>query len=415
MRGMRTCTPTMLLALVVMFAGPTVRASMWRAPSGEGDKVSWSVQTSGIDTNLRGVSATESVDSDGGEHIAVWACGSNGVILLSNDLGKTWKRLHVAGGDALDFRSIVAFDAKSAFVMSSGEGDKSRIYKTTDGGEHWRLEFTDSRKAFFLDALVCDGDCYALSDPIDGKFVIVATRHYKDWKELPGDGMPAALPGEGAFAASGTALAVDRDRGVYFGTGGGKVARVFHSADMGKTWDAVETPIASSNPSSGIFSISSTTYAVNVVGGDYKDQNRPHRLAAYSRDQGKTWHLAARQPGGYRSAVVSIDGATLAALGPSGEDVSDDFGGHWKHTDSLDLNAAFVLDIRNAWAVGARGTIARMVNRRQYLIRNVPQPLSPHGRNWDPISVHCCLSGAAVLGEELGAELETGFPLTRTW
>ncbi len=373
-------TPIMLLTLMVAFAAATVRTPKWRAPVskahtnfrdvGAADTVSWSVQISGIDTNLRGVSATESVDSNGKENIAVWACGSNGVILLSNDLGKTWKRMHVAGGDALDFRSIVVLDAKNAFVMSSGNGDKSRIYKTADGGANWKLEFTDSREAFFLDALACNGECYALSDPIDGKFVIVATHDYKDRKELPGDGMPAALPGEGAFAASGTSLAVNNDAGIYFGTGGAKAARVFHSTDLGKTWSAVETPIASGNASSGIFSISSTTYAVNVVGGDYKDRNRPYRVAGYSQDQGKTWHLAAQQPGGYRSAVASIDGATLAAVGPNGEDVSDDFGVHWKHTDSLDLNAVFVLDIRNAWAVGANGTIARLVNRKQYLIRN---------------------------------------------
>ena len=380
MRGMQFRTLIMLLALAGMFAGATVRAPMWHAANNAdlskmldlyaADTVSWSVQTSGIDTNLRSVSATESVDSSGTEHITVWACGSNGVILVSNDLGKTWKRQHVAGGDALDFRSIVTFDARTAFVMSSGIGDKSRIYKTVDGGGNWKLEFTDTLKALFLDALACDGECYALSDPVDGKFVIVATHHNEDWKELPGDGMPAALPGEGAFAASGTSLAVHNDSGIYFGTGGGKVARVFHSADLGKTWSAVDTPITSGSASSGIFSILSTPYAVNVVGGDFKDQNRPYRVAAYSRDQGKTWRLASRQPGGYRSAVVSIDGATLAALGPSGEDVSDDFGVHWKHMDSIDLNAAFVLDIHNAWAVGTKGTIARLVNRKQYLIRN---------------------------------------------
>ncbi len=377
---MRIRTSFTLLTLVVMFASADGRAPMWRAPGsdaradvrdfGTPSTVSWSVQTSGIDTNLRGVSATESVDSNGTENIAVWACGSNGVILRSNDLGKTWKRLHVAGGDTLDFRSIVALDAKNAFVMSSGNGDKSRIYKTADGGAGWKLEFTDSRNTFFLDALACDGECYALSDPVDGKFVIVATHDYKDWKELPGEGMPAALPGEGAFAASGTSLAVNNDAGMYFGTGGGNAARVFHSTDLGKTWSAVETPIANGNASSGIFSISSTTFAVNVVGGDYKDPNRPYRVAAYSKDQGKTWRLAAQPPGGYRSAVASIDGATLAAVGPNGEDVSDDFGVHWKHTDSLDLNAVFVLDIQNAWAVGAKGTIARLVNRKQYLIRN---------------------------------------------
>ncbi|HSY32869.1 MAG TPA: YCF48-related protein [Verrucomicrobiae bacterium] len=289
------------MALAVALAGAAALTPRWRASSMRATSaaagVSWSVQTSGIDTNLRGVSAAGSVDSDGTEHIAVWACGSNGVILLSSDFGKSWKRVHVAGGDALDFRSVVAFDANIALVMSSGEGDKSRIYKTVDGGVSWKLEFTDSRKGFFLDALACDGECYALSDPVDGKFVIVATHHYEDWKELQGDDMPAALPGEAAFAASGSSLAVNNDVGIYFGTGGGKAARVFHSADRGKTWSAVETPIASGSASSGIFSISSTPYAVNVVGGDYKDPKRAYRVAAFSKDQGKTWELAAQTAG----------------------------------------------------------------------------------------------------------------------
>jgi Photosynthesis system II assembly factor YCF48 len=226
MRGMRMRILIVGMALAAVLAGAAALTPRWRASSNgayaglhAAGGVSWSVQTSGIDTNLRGVSAAGSVDSDGTEHIAVWACGSNGVILLSNDFGKTWKRVHVAGGDALDFRSIVAFDANRALVMSSGEGDKSRIYKTVDGGVSWKLEFTDSREGFFLDAPACDGECYALSDPVDGKFVVVATHHYEDWKELPGDDMPAALPGEAAFAASGTSLAVNNDAGIYFGTG----------------------------------------------------------------------------------------------------------------------------------------------------------------------------------------------------
>ena len=373
-------TAIILLALGVMFVGAPVRAPKWSVLSNVGDSnvgdpsavgtVSWSVLTSGMDTNLRGVSATEFLDSNGTEFISVWVCGSNGVILLSKDTGKTWKRVHVVGGDGLDFRSIVALDAKKVLVMSSGNGDKSRIYETVDGGVNWKLEFTDSRKDFFLDALACGFECYALSDPVDGKFEIVGTHNYQDWKELPGDGMPVALAGEGAFAASGTSLALDHEGDMYFGTGGSKVARVFHSADRGKTWNAVETPIASGNASSGIFSISSTTYAVNVVGGDYQDPKRAYRVAAYSEDKGETWHLAAQQTGGYRSAVVSIDGAALAALGPSGEDVSDDFGVHWKRTDTLDLNAAFILDDRKGWAVGAKGTIARLVNRREYSVRN---------------------------------------------
>jgi len=36
-------------------------------------------------------------------------------------------------GATLDFRGVQAWDAKTAIVMASGPGEKSRLYKTTDG------------------------------------------------------------------------------------------------------------------------------------------------------------------------------------------------------------------------------------------------------------------------------------------
>ncbi len=321
------------------------------------------MQTSGVDTNLRGVSGAILHAPEG---IALWASGSKGIILRSMDRGRTWQQSHVTGGETLDFRGIWAFDATTAYVMSSGEGDKSRIYKTKDGGASWALQYVDKRTAFFLDALSCWGpwNCFALSDPVDGKFLVLATTDGEHWNELPRDRMPAALPDEGAFAASGTCLLVWGPH-VYFVTGG-PAARVFHSPDAGESWSVAETPIAHGNPSSGIFSIIRLDDTVVVVGGDYKDPNRSGGTAAYSLDGGKIWKLAAQQPGGYRSAVASVDSATLAAVGPSGEDVSDDGGLHWRHTDSLDLNALVVLGYFDGWAVGPKGTIARMTNPKLY-------------------------------------------------
>ena len=94
----------------------------------------WKVQTSGMDTNLRGVSVVEMPDAKGVSVPMVWISGSNGAILKSLDEGKTWKRLHVTSDEALDFRGLVAFSGKVASVMSVGEGEKLRIYKTTDSG-----------------------------------------------------------------------------------------------------------------------------------------------------------------------------------------------------------------------------------------------------------------------------------------
>jgi photosystem II stability/assembly factor-like uncharacterized protein len=316
----------------------------------------WQVQTSSLDTNLRGVSV--STDHSSGKPI-VWASGSNGVILRSLDEGKTWTQLHVAGADDLDFRDIEAFGEETAFVMSSGDGEKSRIYKTTDGGKSWALQYTDKRPGFFLDSLACDSrtHCFALSDPLEGKFLILTTDDGQHWKELPRDKMPAALPTEGAFAASGTAIALCSDQDVYIGTGGPE-ARVFHSANRGRSWAAVETHVASGNASSGIFSIACDGRSIVAVGGDYKEPAGATKVAVCSKDSGATWRLAEQQPGGYRSGVVFLSDKDFAAIGPNGTDISHDAGVHWTHTDALNLNAASFA-ATHGWAVGPKGTIAR--------------------------------------------------------
>jgi photosystem II stability/assembly factor-like uncharacterized protein len=346
-----------------VFYNPPVRMLIFilltLALSDSGPAPWWQVQTSGLDTNLRGVSVSH---SSAGKYV-VWASGSNGVIERSTDEGKTWERVSVAGGSDLDFRDIEAFDADTAYVMSSGDGDKSRIYKTSDGGKNWILQYSDKRPGFFLDSLACDSKthCLALSDPVDGKFLVLSTDDGEHWKELARDKMPAALPTEGAFAASGTAIALCSHKDIYFGTGG-PAARIFHSADRGRSWTAAETHVASGNASSGIFSVACHGRFIVAVGGDYKEPDGASRVAAYSTDFGATWRLAERQPGGYRSGIVFISDNDLAAIGTNGTDISHDAGVHWTHTDTLNLNAASFA-AAHGWAVGPKGTIARFKPR----------------------------------------------------
>jgi photosystem II stability/assembly factor-like uncharacterized protein len=342
MRAMR-----MLLAAVFLLASGVSTAPVWV------------IQTSGIDTNLRGVSVVHFRDASGAAASVVWASGSNGVILQTTSGGKEWTRLHVVGGETLDFRSLQAFDEHTAYVMSSGEGEKSRIYKTTDGGQNWTLQFTGSRPTFFLDALVCDSPkhCLALSDPVDGRFVIISTYDGEKWLPLDQLAMPLALKDEGAFAASGTCLALYGNN-IYFVTGG-PAARLFHSPNLGRQWSAIPLPIASGNPAAGAFSVARRGRNMVVVGGDYKNPDRRERVAAYSHDAGRTWKLAAQSPAGYRSAVAWLDDHTIAAVGPSGEEISTDGGAHWKPNSSLNLNALAALSRHDAWAVGANGTISR--------------------------------------------------------
>jgi photosystem II stability/assembly factor-like uncharacterized protein len=319
----------------------------------------WIVLPTGSEANLRGVAAV--VHRNG---TIVWATGSQGAILQSSDLGQTWNPFHVDGGDKLDFRAVQTFDAKTVYVMSSGEGELSRIYRSTDAGSTWQLQYTDKRKSFFLDALVCSDatHCFALSDPVDGKFLLLATTDGSHWNALPQDHMPPALVNEGAFAASNSSLLLFGKSDIYFATGG-SAARVFHSKDLGQTWSVSRTPMASGSASQGIFSIVRAGDAIVVVGGDYKDPKRREKTAAYSLDEGEIWHLAEELPSGFRSCVDTYD-AGFVAVGPTGAETSRD-GIRWTHIDSPDLNAVTFINGKG-WAVGPKGMAAQFVDQTEY-------------------------------------------------
>jgi photosystem II stability/assembly factor-like uncharacterized protein len=320
----------------------------------------WVNQRSGTDARLRGVSAVS-------ERVA-WASGTGGTVLLTVDQGKTWDRRLVAGAGDLDFRDIEAFDHQTAYTLSIGEGSQSRIYKTTNGGATWALQLTNPDPKGFLDALAFwDADHgLALGDPVGGRFVILSTDDGgKTWNRAGPDGMPAALPGEGAFAASGTCLAVQGDRNAWFGTGGG---RVFRSTDRGRSWTAHATPVRAVNASSGIFSLAFWDSEHGVaLGGDYKEPDRTGNVCALSSDGGSTWRLPrGPAPAGYRSAVTRVPdspGPTLIAVGPGGTDHSEDGGETWTKLSGDGFHAVAMTTKVTGWAVGEQGRIARWNGR----------------------------------------------------
>ncbi|HZS06255.1 MAG TPA: hypothetical protein VFD58_15545 [Blastocatellia bacterium] len=320
----------------------------------------WITQLSGTTARFRGVSAVN-------RNIA-WASGSNGTYARTIDGGMTWKAATVPGAEKLDFRDVEAFDANTAYLLSIGEGENSRIYKTTDGGKNWALQFTSRNPKAFFDAIAFRdvNNGIAISDPVDGRFVVIRTTDGgATWKEIPPENIPPALPNEGAFAASGTCLTVQGKNNVWFGTGGAASARVFRSADGGQTWDVADTPILSSNASSGIFSLAFKD-AMNgiAVGGDYKKEKEATDNIARTTDGGRTWTLVRNQGlSGFRSAVAWVPGAgrsTLVAVGPAGSDYSLDDGASWVSIDSAGWHAlSFARRGSDGWAAGEAGRIAK--------------------------------------------------------
>ncbi|MFO7692463.1 MAG: hypothetical protein R6V57_05200 [Vicinamibacterales bacterium] len=339
-----------ILTAAALLAGAAVSAS---SP--------WVIQASPTTERLRGVSAPS-------EKVA-WASGNRGTVVRTVDGGATWSRVTVPGSDALDFRDIEAFGPDIAYVLAIGAGDTSRIYKTEDGGRTWALQFTNPDSRAFYDAIAFwDATTgLAMGDPVDGRFTIIRTVDGgRTWTPVPPANIPAALPGDGAFAASGTCLVVRGSRHAWFGSGGAARARVFRSADQGLTWAVSDTPIMAGNASSGVFSLAFSDAEHGIaVGGDYRLERESGDNLALTIDGGKTWALAGgTRLRGFRSAVASVPGSKgqrLIAAGPGGTDASDDGGRTWTPLGDEGFHALGIPPSgAAAWAVGEQGRIAKL-------------------------------------------------------
>ena len=319
----------------------------------------WTVQTSGTDASLRGVSAVD-------DRVA-WASGSKGTVIRTADGGATWTAVPVPGEGTTDFRDIEAFGPDDAVVM--GIDRPAKIFRTKDGGETWTRTYHDDSPGIFLDGLAFFDAKHGLAvgDPMDGRFFLIATADGGDtWTPLPRDSRPAAREGEAAFAASGTSLAVlGKDR-VWLTTGG-SVSRVWRSEDRGAHWEPAPSALLGDLASAGGFSVAFLDERTGItVGGDYRAEAASAGNAAVTGDGGRTWiPVGERRPGGFREAVAFVPGARppiAVAVGPSGSDLSIDLGKSWAPiTGPAGFHSlSFAKKGRTAWAVGRNGLVAKL-------------------------------------------------------
>ncbi len=295
----------------------------------------WEIQDAHTTASLRGIHYV-------GNGVA-WASGTDGTVLRTEDMGFVWQLCAIPpGGEKLDFRGIQAFDNNTAIVMSSGKGDLSRLYKTTDGCQTWKLVFTNPDKDGFWDTILLnrlESDGLLFGDPVNGRFVLWRTADKGEhWARDPSLDVHS-LPGEGAFAASNSILVEDDHSFIHFGTGGGKQVRFVSSNGGEAGWGAVTVDLAAGSSATGIFSIAFRTFLSKYVigsahfvaiGGDYSKPSKAQGTAAYSVDDGHTWTSSKTSPHGYRSAVAyDRNTGTWITVGPNGTDISTDDGRNW--------------------------------------------------------------------------------------
>ena len=306
----------------------------------------WEMQNSESSAGLRGVHGV----GDG----VVWASGTGGTVLRSTDSGSLWQRcVTPPDGEKLDFRGVWAWDALHAFALSSGPGDLSRLYRTGDGCHTWQLVLTNPDPSGFWDGLLFINRQYGL---IYGDPTMSSARtpegHLLETHDGGSTWTKANLPGESFFAASNSSMATYGEE-IWAGTGGARVLQRKHDGD----WEAVATPLASGNDSSGVFSVAFRDRQHGVaVGGDYRKPDETAGSAVYTSDGGSHWSAAGKPPHGFRSAVAwEPTQHAWITVGTNGSDISHDDGKTWQWLDSGNWNALSL-----PWAVGPKGRIGKL-------------------------------------------------------
>jgi hypothetical protein len=279
--------------------------------------------------------------------------------------------------------------------MSSGKGDLSRLYKTTDACKSWTLLITNPDKDGFWDAIkfISRDHGVVLGDPINGMFIFMVTFDGgAKWEHRP---LQGRINGEAAFAASNSSLLIT-DKCRMFGAGGFGGPWVIGQVPMDIYKDALDAlrdeisktknppqdtcqitqvlPKKSHSETSGVFSLAassdSSDSTIVAVGGDFNrpdDRDGTAWTNAHDDSTENKFEFKAVQtpPHGYRSSVAyDPTTKTWITVGPNGTDISTDHGKNWR---PLKPNATDAPDADQNWnalslpfVVGPKGRIGKL-------------------------------------------------------
>ncbi|MDQ6884647.1 MAG: hypothetical protein M3077_10500 [Candidatus Dormibacteraeota bacterium] len=342
----------------ILFSALPVAATLALSPgatAGASSSVAPAVtpQVSGTTNRLQAVSAVNS-------RIA-WASGVGGTYTVTTDGGATWHAAVVPGAEKLQFRDVQAVSATTAYLLASGQGTDSRIYKTVNGGRTWTLQFTAPNDPNYF------YDCFAfwnprrgitMGDGVNGRFPVLRTTDGTTWHDI-GNKLPPAQPNEGAFAASGTCVATQGSRRAWIGT---TSARILATTDGGNSWASYATPLTSGSGTSGVFSVAFRDGAHGIVGGGDFVATTPAE-AARSNNGGKTWQLTTSPgfPGAAFGLAYAGQSRTVVATGPGGAAWTSNEGGTW--TGIPGQTGFWAVTFANkhvGWLVGTHGRILKI-------------------------------------------------------
>jgi photosystem II stability/assembly factor-like uncharacterized protein len=153
------------LGLTALFASATPTFGHPYVSAHHPSSLTWTISPTNSTRQFRGLSPVS-------DKVA-WVSGTAGTVLRTTNGGASWTNVSPVllpeNATTFEFRDIQAYSAKSAVILSIGEGNASRIYFTRDGGISWKPTFINQEPTAFYDCMAFEGDGkhgLAMSDPV---------------------------------------------------------------------------------------------------------------------------------------------------------------------------------------------------------------------------------------------------------
>ncbi len=357
----------------------------------------WELQNSGLTEFIYSIKA---VDEN-----TVWAGADHGTYLRTTDGGMNWTSGTVPGAESIVLLSTAAIDANTAyFAGTSFSGYDARIYKTTDAGANWTMQYQNTNPEAFFNSIAFwdENHGIAVSDAVDGSFLIVTTSNGgADWIEVPAANIPPPFPGEfaGFGDGGGTPLAVSGNNHAWFGTAYGIASndpvRIFNSTDQGQTWTATNTTLTNEGQFHGV----STMAFKDLNTGFATSSNFPYIDSVTNMiktiDGGQSWTEVSSFLPLHPATLVYVpnsNNSILFVTSPQGSGYSGDGGTTWTRRSTQSYFAMSFASPTAGWAAGPPvgrivkfvGELVSAIEDQEFVLQeglqlkqNYPNPFSP--------------------------------------
>ena len=279
---------------------------------------------------------------------------SNGIIGVLTGNGKLVGTKKIVTDTIIPNFRAIAYTQEAVFALSIG--NPALLYRYMNN--EIEIVYKEVHEKVFYDCMKFFDELngMAIGDPTDGCLSVLITRDGgKSWGKMDCENLPKIEAGEAAFAASNTNIAIVGEN-AWVVTGGLK-ARVFHTPDMGLTWNVYDTPIIQGKNSTGIYSVD--FYSENqgiICGGDYTDMNGNYANKAITNNGGKTWEIVSenKEPK-YVSCVQYVpntQGKEVFAVSENGVFYSKSSGKTWEKVSDDTFHAIHFVNENTAWVSG---------------------------------------------------------------